>query len=92
MNQIKINKREAYRVLDERLNNLMEHFWALYPKLGVSMTGSVLYGEWRVMRNRKFDGLTFKMSDEQLTDLTTKKECMVKESDLINQEEYIEPD
>jgi len=82
------NKRDKYIDLDKRLNKLMQQFGDDYPnEYDVSISGSVLYGGWRVQREG-FDGLKFKPSDKQMNELAVKGQTIVKKSDLIHQKEY----
>ena len=76
---------EAYKVLDRKLINIMNWFWNEYPLTKATFSGSVLHGEWRVHRSMQFDGLKFKLSDQQMSDLALNNSCIVYEKDLINQ-------
>ena len=77
---------DAYKELDEKLNKLINDFWEKYPGIQLSTSGSVLYGEWHVMRDNKFDGLTFKVNWDQMTELVSNKSVTLSHHQLITQE------
>ena len=83
-----MNKRDAYIDLDKRLWDLMRQFWIDYLGIEVNASGSVLHGEWHVMRSNEFDGIKFKLSDKQMSELIGDGKTIVKEDDIINQKEY----
>lgn len=77
---------DAYKELDEKLNKLIRDFWEKYPGVQLSMSGSVLYGDWHAMRDSKFDGLTFRVNWDQMTELVRNDAITLTHSQLITQE------
>ena len=82
---------EAYKELDKAFRKVMQDFWKKHKDVDAYSTGSELYGQFSVMRSLDFDGLTFKVTDRQMTDLVSNALCIVYEKDLINQKQLKVP-
>ena len=82
---------EAYKELDKAFRKVMQDFWKKHKDVDAYSTGSVLYGQFSVMRILDFDGLTFKVTDRQMNDLVSHDLCVVYEKDIINQKKLTVP-
>lgn len=86
-------KTELYKELDRRLNDLMSQWWSehshINEDLGISTSGSVLFGTWRVQRDG-FDGLKFRFTDDMITKFVQDKKITLTHDDMINQKEFEE--
>ena len=86
-----MNKRKAYQELDKNLKKVLKSFWKKYPDISVSYYGSVLWGNWQCGREGFIgEDISFKLSDEQITDLIRDGQCVVKEKDIMRQKEFKE--
>ncbi len=89
---------QAYDELDEALVKVMTEFWKKYPEefwkqypkgAVVGYSGSVRHGTWSVERDSQiFDGLKFRLDDDQMHDLIINDEVKLSHKDMVSQDKY----
>lgn len=85
-----MKKNEMFRILDHRLNKVVDDFWKEFPEANCGRSGSVTIGEWHISRSEHPHGIKFHLSDKQMNDLINDNQCIVKYNDMINQRKYNE--